>query len=109
MTIVQHTADYGRRLIPNLIDEYARKVPDKTYCFVARSLQVEDGFEAISYSRFANAINRCSFWMEAELGRGQNFDTVAYLGPFDLRTAILIVAAIKTGHKVRFFILCAWR
>lgn len=38
--------------------------------------------------------------MEAELGRGQSFNTVAYLGPSDLLTSIIIVAAIKTGHKV---------
>lgn len=104
MTAVRYIADYGRRLIPTLIDEYAREVPDKTYCFVARSSLIEDGFEAISYSKFADAISHCSLWMESELGRGRNFDTVAYLGPPDLRTTILIVATIKTGHKVTSFV-----
>ena len=93
--------DFGRRLIPTLIDEFACSKPNKTYCFVARSSAVEDGFESISYSQFANAINRCSYWMDTQLGRGQNFNTVAYLGPSDcLLTIIIIVAAIKTGHKV---------
>lgn len=61
---------------------------------------IEDGFRAISFQALANAINACSWWIEAEIGKGMGFSTLAYLGPSDLRNIILIVAAIKTGHKV---------
>lgn len=91
---------FGRRLIPTLIDENAYCNPDGVYCFIPKGTTVEHGFEPVTYNSFAHAIDRCSHWMEAELGRGQNFNTVAYLGPSDLLTSIIIVAAIKTGHKV---------
>ena len=95
---------FGRRLIPTLIDETANANPHGIYCFLPKGTAVEHGFESVTYYMFADAINRCSQWMEAELGRGQNFNTLAYLGPSDLLTTIIIVAAIKTGHKV-----CDWR
>lgn len=92
-------ASFGCRLIPTLIDENAYINPNGIYCFIPKGTAVEHGFESVTYNRFANAIDRCSHWMESELGRGQNFNTVAYLGPSDLLTSIIIVAAIKTGHK----------
>ncbi|CAF9913655.1 MAG: hypothetical protein ALECFALPRED_008933 [Alectoria fallacina] len=96
------TADepsFGRRLIPTLIDETAYANPNGIYCFLPKGTAVEHGFDSVTYNGLANAIDRCSHWMEAQLGRGQSFNTVAYLGPSDLLTTIIIVAAIKTGHK----------
>lgn len=93
------TPDYGRRLIASLVDDCAIETPQKTFAFVSRTSRVDD-MQAISHYKFANAVNRCAFWMEELLGRGAHFDTVAYLGPSDLRTSIIILAAIKTGHKV---------
>ena len=101
--IMGSTADepsFGRRLIPTLIDETAYVNPNGIYCFLPKGTAVEHGFDSVTYNGFANAIDRCSHWMEAQLGRGQSFSTVAYLGPSDLLTTIIIVAAIKTGHKV---------
>ncbi len=91
---------YGHRLIPSLIDEKASAAPDETYCYLPRTARIEDGFQSINYRRFSNAINACSWWIEAEIGKSEDFATLAYLGPSDLRNILLIVAAIKTGHKV---------
>ena len=92
--------DYGRRLIPSLIDELATSTPERTYCYLPLHTRIEDGFRAITYRRFSNAINACAWWMVAELGTSKDFATLAYLGPSDLRNTIIILAAIKTGHKV---------
>jgi len=92
--------EYGHRLIPLLIDEKASFAPDQTYCYLPRTARIEDGFQAITYRRFSNAINACSWWIEAEIGKSEDFATLAYLGPSDLRNILIIVAAIKTGHKV---------
>ena len=91
---------YGRRLIPSLIDEKALSAPNETYCYLAQTPRIEDGFRKISYRTFANAINACAWWIEATIGKGKDFATLAYLGPSDLRNTIAIIAAIKTGHKV---------
>ena len=92
--------EYGRRLIPSMIDGIALDTPDKHYCYISRTANVEDGFRAITFKEFSNAINACAWWIRAEIGKGIDFDTLAYLGPSDLRNVIIILAAIKTGYKV---------
>jgi hypothetical protein len=34
------------------------------------------------------------------LGRSREFETIAYIGLFDLRYFIAVIAAIKVGYKV---------
>ena len=92
--------DYGRRLIPSLIDEKAFSTPHGVYCYLPRTSSIEDGFRPIDFQTLANAINTCAWWLEAEVGKCDAYSTLAYLGPSDLRNIILIVASIKTGHKV---------
>ena len=92
--------NYGHRLIPSLIDEIAASEPARTYCYLPLTTNIEDGFRAVSYRTFANAINACAWWMRIAVGRSDDFSTLAYLGPSDLRNVILTLAAIKTGHKV---------
>ncbi|KAL8783658.1 MAG: hypothetical protein Q9195_009318 [Heterodermia aff. obscurata] len=91
--------DYGRRLIPSLIDELAVCAPQRIYCHVPWTTRIEDGFRAVTYGCLSNAINACAWWIEAEIGKSKDFATIAYLGPSDLRNTIIIVAAIKAGHK----------
>jgi acyl-CoA synthetase (AMP-forming)/AMP-acid ligase II len=98
----QESCEFGLRLLPGIIDERAITHPDDAYASVPNTPQPQDGFKNISYGTFANAINRCAWWIEDHLGRGQNFETLVYVGPNDLRFSILTVAAVKTGHKVRF-------
>lgn len=95
-----HT-DYGRRLIPLIIDERVSSNPQRTYCYLPWTSDINNGFRAISYQCFSTAINACAWWIEAEVGRGKAFNTLAYCGPSDLRNIVMIVAAAKTGHKVR--------
>ncbi|KAL8858206.1 MAG: hypothetical protein Q9178_005218 [Gyalolechia marmorata] len=45
-------------------------------------------------------MDTCAWWIKDETGTSQGFDTLAYLGPSDLRNTIIIVAAIKTGYKI---------
>ena len=90
----------GRRLVPHIIDEYANVNPRKVFASYPRSSNLQDGFRDVNYLQLANAINACAWWIEAQVGKGHNFETLAYIGPSDLRYAILTVAAIKTGYKV---------
>ncbi len=93
--------EYGRRLVPVIIDEAARDTPDRTYAAIPRSSDLSEGFQDITYKRFANAINRVSFWLDSQFGKSDAPETFAYAGPKDLRYTILTVAAIKTGCEVR--------
>jgi hypothetical protein len=92
--------DCGRRLIPKLIDEIACSDPQRPFVSVPRSSDVQEGYEDISYSEFAKAVNRCSWWIEKELGRDEESQTLFYIGPLDLRYLVVLLAAAKTGHIV---------
>ena len=91
---------YGQRPLPSFIDEIACKDPERPYVSIARSSDARHGFRSLDFLTLANCINRCSWWIEEQIGKGRDFDTISYMGPPDLLYAILIVSANKTGHKV---------
>ena len=100
-SLPQEEPIYGQRLIPHLIDDIAHNVPSRTFCSLAKSSDVSDGFNNVSYGAFANAINCLARWMEENLGKTSTIETLSYIGPPDLRYIILTIAAQKTGYKAR--------
>lgn len=90
----------GRRLIPTLIDDLATHDPERVLFSIPRTTSIEDGFEDITISVLARAINNCAWWIERTLQRSENFETLNYVGPQDLRYVILLLAGIKTGYQV---------
>jgi hypothetical protein len=96
--------DCGQRLFPVLVDSLATDHPDRPFASIPRSVvSVEDGFQDVDFRAFARAINRAAWWLRDALGdAGQDFPTVTYMGPHDLRYLILIFAAVKTEYKVLF-------
>ena len=100
-SLPQEEPIYGQRLVPHLIDDIAHNDPSRTFCSLAKSSDVSDGFQDVSYGAFANAINRLAWWIEENLGKKSTFETVSYIGPPDLRYIILTIAAQKTGYKAR--------
>lgn len=106
--ISQVPVDCGRRLVPKLIDDIAYLDPQRPFVSVPKSSRLEEGYEDISYTVFAKAVNRCSWWIENELGRDVESKTLFYIGPLDLRYLIVLLAAAKTGHTVSVP-LAAWR
>src|SRR4051812_32218320 len=92
---------YGRRLLPITIDAIALSDPEKTWASIPKSSNLSDGFRDISFGMFANAINRLAWFIEEKLGRSETFATVMYMGVPDIRHFMVIIAAMKTGYKVR--------
>ena len=92
--------NYGRRLLPSLIDERAQRSHAQTYAAIPVNNDPKDGFREVSYGLFANAINRCASWLIENVGTTSSFDTLVYFGAQDLRYQILCIAACKTGHVV---------
>ena len=100
-SLPQEGSVYGQRLIPHLIDDIAHNNASRTFCSLAKSSNIPDGFQDISYAVFANAINCLAWWIEENLGKSSTFETLSYIGPPDLRYIVLTIAAQKTGYKVR--------
>jgi len=95
------TPSCGQRLLPTLIDEIARSDPERPFAAIARTTKPEDGYDDVTFYRFAKAIDRCAWWLENKLGKGAGHETIAYIGSLDLMYHIVTLAAVKTGHTVR--------
>ncbi|TLS23900.1 hypothetical protein PpBr36_08764 [Pyricularia pennisetigena] len=120
------TIPYGRRLIPQVLDDMARTSPEKEMLSVPRSDDPKDGWKKLSFGQVAAAVDRVAGYLleqkEDILARcassGSNgniqtnghgdsreqsqFPTLAYLGPSDARYVIFAVACVKAGMKALF-------
>ena len=72
---------YGHRLIPNVVDELAKATPNHVFASIPRSAQFADGLQDVTISTFARAVNRAASWIESTIGKGTDFETIAYIGP----------------------------
>lgn len=93
--------NYGRRLLPQVVDSLAETDPTREYAVYPRSSDLTHGFHHVTMRELAQAVNGFAFWLEAAIGRSTTFETVAYLGSSDIRYTIVLLAAIKCGYKVR--------
>ena len=70
----------GNRLLPTWIDKVGRESPEKSWALMPRSMHLEDGFREYQYRHLIAAIDSVAWWIESIIGRGADFDTVAYMG-----------------------------
>ncbi|KAK4106758.1 acetyl-CoA synthetase-like protein [Parathielavia hyrcaniae] len=88
------------QLLPAILDRRAQSNPDRVWAkFPGSSTSYDQGFRAATYGQICNAVNRVAWMLAETIGPSAEFDTLAYLGPSDLRYHVVILAAIKTGYK----------
>lgn len=92
---------YGKRLIPQVLDEVAESEPSREFISVPRSSNPQDGWKPISYKQIANAVNRIAQRIIDKRGKPEpgSFPTLTYIGPNDARYMIIMIACIKAGYK----------
>lgn len=94
---LQFTGD----LLPHLVDKRAAFTPDTIYSeYPVSTLTYDEGYRKITYRNFANAVNGVAGWLIDTLGPGKDFETLAYIGPNDVRYPALVLGAVKAGYKV---------
>lgn len=72
---------YGRRLIPQILDTLAFVEPDRILYSVMNSSDISHGFKDISARAFANAVNKTAWWLYSQIGEDSVVQTAAYIGP----------------------------
>lgn len=92
-------AAYGARLLPQVVDEYARIDPNRVYASILLSANVSQGFRDVTMKEMARAVNSMAWWIKDNLGRRDDFETLGYIGVSDLRYPTIILAGIKCGWK----------
>lgn len=93
--------DFGRRLLPQVVDYFAEAEPTRVYASIPNSSDhLSDGFQDVTMAKLAAMVNRLCWWLHDSLGVG-NLDTMAYIGPADIRYALVFLTAVKCRYKVR--------
>ncbi|KAI4284166.1 MAG: hypothetical protein L6R38_001622 [Xanthoria sp. 2 TBL-2021] len=94
---VRLTAD----LIPTLVDKRAALTPHNVYAEYPFSPHTYDqGYRRILFTDLANAVNGIAWWLHQTLGPSHNFETLAYIGPNDIRYPAIILGAVKAGYTI---------
>ncbi|KAI0449144.1 acetyl-CoA synthetase-like protein [Xylaria acuta] len=91
---------YGRRLMPCVLDQLAKTVPSKLFAAIPKTGHLLDGFRDVSVSDMARCVDFMAHWIENHLGRSASFETLAYIGIPDLRGVAVFYAAVKCGYKL---------
>ncbi|RYP43738.1 hypothetical protein DL768_009730 [Monosporascus sp. mg162] len=92
--------DYGRRLIPHIIDDLAKIDPERIIYSFPKSQDVSKGFRDVTARKLASAIDKVAWWLQKEIGRSSSFETIGYVGPHDLRYVLVTHGCIKAGYQV---------
>ncbi|KAF7877139.1 hypothetical protein EAF04_000825 [Stromatinia cepivora] len=98
---INNDVPYGRRLLPQLVDDNAGSHPTQLMGMIAKSSDLSHGFFEFTYKDIANAVNFMSWWLLEKLrppGEGKN--TIAYMGVTDFRYLVIELSAIKTGYII---------
>ncbi|CAJ2512511.1 Uu.00g055260.m01.CDS01 [Anthostomella pinea] len=92
---------FGRRLVPHVIDDIAQTEPTRECFAIPRSNNPQDGWKPVSFKQYANAINHVAHRIIEICGHppANTFPTIAYIGPNDARYVVMVVAALKAGYK----------
>ncbi|APA11657.1 hypothetical protein sscle_08g064270 [Sclerotinia sclerotiorum 1980 UF-70] len=93
-------SDCGKRLAAHYIHQVAIDDPHRICISIPLTFEPRDGFEDITFCQLDKAIDVASIWVEEKIGIGKDYESIAYIGPHDLRYILLMIAAIKTGHKL---------
>lgn len=94
-----HSMEFGKRLLPQVVDHHARTEPSRVYASVPKSaVNLSDGFQDVTMAELANIVNRLSWWLESTLGVG-SLNAIAYIGPADIRYSAIFLAAVKCRYK----------
>ena len=96
----QVVADKSGIWLPSIIAQNAKEDPSGLFARFPKGTSYADGFQDVTKLQFAFAIDHTAALIEAQYGKGVDFETLAYIGPNDLRYLIMLVAGIKTGYKV---------
>lgn len=90
---------YGRRLLPQVVDEIALQGPSRTIGMIADPDNPE-GFQRLTAGDLAKAVNFTAYWIDKQIGKSSKFETIAYIGIGDFRYWVMELAAMKCGYPL---------
>ncbi|GAP88342.1 putative NRPS-like enzyme [Rosellinia necatrix] len=87
--------------LPQLVDRFAHEKPDSVYgSWPVDPNSYSAGVRNITYAHLSNIVNGLAWWLVKQLGPDRQGEVLAYVGPNDVRFTALLLATIKTGHRL---------
>ncbi|MCJ1394676.1 hypothetical protein MMC18_007556 [Xylographa bjoerkii] len=90
---------YGARLLPQVLDDLAQSHPERIFASIPRSADLSQGFRDVTVQEMSEATSNIAWWLQEQLCRSDDFETLAYMGISDLRYPVLFLAGVKCGYK----------
>ena len=75
------STDFGKRLIPQILDILAAAEPDRIVYSTATLSATSLDFRHISARTFARAVDKTAWWLHNQLGKPPSIQAVGYIGP----------------------------
>ncbi|RGP80029.1 hypothetical protein FLONG3_1800 [Fusarium longipes] len=105
--------DYGRRLIPQILDQLALADPDRVIYSVTSFPNNEPNVRTITAREFTKAVDKTAWWLHKQLQQTNGdsngsavlpskIQAVGYIGPHDIRHVLLTYGAVKAGCAALF-------
>jgi hypothetical protein len=73
--------DYGRRLIPQILESVASSEPDRILYSVATVSGNGYEFRDIPARHFARAVDKTAWWLHSQVGFSASIRPLGYIGP----------------------------
>lgn len=73
--------DYGRRLLPQIVDDLAASHPEQSLFSLSSMVKNVLEFREISARQFASAIDKMAWWLEEQIGKKAVIKPIGYIGP----------------------------
>ena len=75
------SSDYGRRLIPQILDTLAAEEPERVIYSLAKSSDISQGFREVTARSFVQAVDKTAWWLRGHVGETASVESVGYIGP----------------------------
>lgn len=75
------STDYGKRLIPQILDGLAATEPDRVVYSVSTFSDSSHGFQQITAGTFAKAVDKTAWWLHSQIEKSGSIQAVGYIGP----------------------------
>lgn len=88
---IDNPQNYGKRLIPQVLDNLARSEPDRIIYSLASFADQTANFRTITAAAFAKAVDKTAWFLHDELKdrSGKGILPIGYIGPRKRRPALL--------------------
>ncbi|KAL8791203.1 MAG: hypothetical protein Q9213_000160 [Squamulea squamosa] len=94
------TQDFGKRLLPIVLDQWAKDEPGRLYAITPPLDTSSQSMNGVSMLQMAHAVDVTAWWLTMTFGGSHSYQCLAYIGASDIRYPMVHLASMKLGWKL---------